>query len=294
MSRCHSLSDSDSDSNHDKFDDELNDEEALNLNGFFFTPQKSGAETVHILEEPEVTREMQMAATQTKIKSPEKNTSRKGKSVKNSGMGKALQRKTSESVELPSGSRVTRDNSLQRTRQRNETARTESNHNVQFSDQEEESDYPVYDTCNNNMENGNFSIFSDDSNGNDQSEVCSDENNDFDYELPRIFEGDERFGEESDQQGVDEDEDRRRSGKKSYTDYTTVDNTSVVSKAIKIVTVFRFADFSSQPTKTQNEQKKIIHYRLSGNRRYLHSQGFFGKTNKHFIQISEKIYKHLI
>lgn len=89
-----------------------------------------------------------------------------------------------------------RDNSLQRTRQSNETARTESNHNVQFSDQEEESDYPVYDTCNNNIENGNFSIFSDDSNGNDQSEVCSDENNDFDYELPRIFEGDERFGEE--------------------------------------------------------------------------------------------------
>ncbi|CAC5410794.1 unnamed protein product [Mytilus coruscus] len=179
---------------------------------------------------------MQMAATQAQVKSPEKNTSRKGKSVKNSGKGKALKRKTSESVEIPSGSRVTvspkkkkakpkvqtktikpkakksktdntelikslfqgltdslrstltgntqRDNSLQRTRQNNETARTENNHNDPYSDQEEESDYPVYDTCNNNIENGNFSIFSDDGNCNDQSE------------LPRIFEGDERFGEE--------------------------------------------------------------------------------------------------
>ncbi|CAC5387732.1 unnamed protein product [Mytilus coruscus] len=191
---------------------------------------------------------MQMAATQAQVKSPEKNTSRKGKSVKNSGKGKALKRKTSESVELPSGSRVTvspkkrkgkpkvqtkttkpkarktktdntelikslfqgltdslrstltgntqRHNSLQRTRQNNETARTENNHNDQYSDQEEESDYPVYGTCNNNIENGNFSIFSDDGNCNDQSEVSSDENNEFDYELPRIFEGDERFGEE--------------------------------------------------------------------------------------------------
>lgn len=83
---------------------------------------------------------------------------------------------------------------------------------------------------------------------------------------------------QSNQQSVDED--RRRSGKKSYTDYTYVDITSVVSKAIRIVTVFRFANFSSQPTKTPNEQKKIIPYRFSGIRRYLHSQGFSGKTTK--------------
>ncbi|CAC5387780.1 unnamed protein product [Mytilus coruscus] len=247
MSRCHSLSDSESDSDHDNFDDELNDEQVLKLFASeeemnasfsgFSTPQKSGTETVHIPEEPEVTHEMQMAATQTQVKSPEKNTSRKGKSEKNSEKGKALECKTSKSVEIPSGSRVTvslkkkkakpkvqtkttkpkakksktdntelikslfqgltdslrstltgntqRDNSLQRTRQNNETARTENNHNDQYSDQEEESDYPVYDTCNNNIENGNFSIFSDD-----------DENNEFDYELPRFFEGDERFGEE--------------------------------------------------------------------------------------------------
>ncbi|CAC5398144.1 unnamed protein product [Mytilus coruscus] len=243
MSRCHSLSDSESDSDHDNFDDELKEEQVLKLFASeeeidasfsgFSTPQKSGAETVHIPEEPEVTCEMQMAATQAQVKSPEKNTSRKGKSVKNSGKGKALKRKTSESVEIPSGSRVTvspkkkkakpkvqtkttkpkakkskTDNTelikslfqgltdSLRTRQNNETARTENNHNDQYSDQEEESDYPVYDTCNNNIENGNFSIFSDDGICNDQSEISSDENNEFDYELPRIFEGDERFGEE--------------------------------------------------------------------------------------------------
>lgn len=91
---------------------------------------------------------------------------------------------------------------------------------------------------------------------------------------------------QSDQQGVDEDQ--RQSCKTSYTDYTTLDNTSVVSKAIEIVdcfanqiaTVIRFAKFSSHPTKTPNEQKEIIPYCLSDTRRYLHSQGFREKTIK--------------
>lgn len=72
-------------------------------------------------------------------------------------------------------------------------------------------------------------------------------------------------------------------------DYTTVDNASVVFKAIKIVTVFRFANFSSQPTKTPNEQKKIIPYRLSGIRRYLHSQGFSGKITKKYPNLGENL-----
>lgn len=41
----------------------------------------------------------------------------------------------------------------------------------------------------------NYSIFSDDDKGNDHSEVPSD-SNEFYYELPRIFDGDETDGEE--------------------------------------------------------------------------------------------------
>lgn len=183
---------------------------------------------MHIPEELEVTREMQMAATQTQVKSPEKNTSRKGKSVKNSGNGKPLKRKTSESVELPSGSRVTVSPTKRKAKPKVQTKTIKPKAKKSKTD--------------------NIEPFS--------------------------------------QQCVDED--RRRSGKKNYTDYTTVDNTSVVSKAIKIVdcfanqiaTVFRIANFSSQPTKTPNIQKKIINYLLSGIRRYLHSQEFSGKTTK--------------
>ncbi|CAC5421260.1 unnamed protein product [Mytilus coruscus] len=180
MSRCHSLSDSESDSDHDNFDDELNDEQVLKLFASeeeidasfsgFMTPQKSGAET-------------------------SAHSGRTG-SYKRNANGRYTSTGLTDSLRSTFTGNTHRDNSLQRTRQNNETARTENNHNDQYSDQEEESDYPVYDTYNNNIENGNFSIFSDDGNCNDQSEVSSDENNEFDYELPRIFQGDERFGEE--------------------------------------------------------------------------------------------------
>lgn len=252
MSRWHNLSDSDiSDSDHDKFD-ELDDEQVLKLFASeeeidasfsgFSTPQvQSGTETVPIPDKPEVTRKMQMAATQA-AKSPEKAVPRKGKSVKNSDKGKAPKRKTSEtnkeSVELPSGNGTTINpkkrkvqtktikpkarksesdsaelikslfqglsdtlkSTLNGNKQKSEhrpnindrvRAIIESNANGQNSDQGEESEYHGYNE--HNVENGNFSIFSDDDNDNDQSESSSD-SNEFDYELPRIFDGDERYG----------------------------------------------------------------------------------------------------
>lgn len=248
MSRSwHSLSDSEisSDSDNDKYDGELDDDEVIKLfaseeemDASFsgFSTVISGTETAPIPDKPEVTRTMQMATTQAVQKLPEKTApTRKGKSAKNSGKGKAPKRKATESnksVDLSTGS-GTRENpkkSKGRTKQTkvtkpkakkpetdnselikslfqglSETLRSSLNVNQQRGVQrstnvetngnadDQISEPESYHDNDHDIENGNFAIFSD--NDSDQSEVLSDDN-DFDYELPRIFEGDERFGDE--------------------------------------------------------------------------------------------------
>lgn len=55
----------------------------------------------------------------------------------------------------------------------------------------------------------------------------------------------------------------------------------------KIASVVKLANSSTQQSKTHNEHKKNVSYRLSCFRKYLLNQGFSDKTTKLFLKFGE-------